>query len=153
METATQAPAVVGIVMGSDSDWPIMQAAAAICESLGVAFEARVVSAHRTPDLLFDYAETTAARGLARSSPVPAAPRTCRECLLPDTGAGARRAGCRRNIYQGMDSLLDRADAARRSGGNLCRRRGRAANATLFAVAMLAAGDGEMAQALAGKPR
>ena len=54
----------VGIVMGSDSDWPTMQAAAVILKDFGVAFEARVVSAHRTPDLLFAYAETAAARGI-----------------------------------------------------------------------------------------
>lgn len=55
---------VVGVVMGSDSDWPTMQAAAVILKDFGIAFEARVVSAHRTPDLLFDYAETAGARGL-----------------------------------------------------------------------------------------
>ena len=54
----------VGIVMGSDSDWPTMQTAAVILKDFGVAFEARVVSAHRTPDLLFEYAETAAARGI-----------------------------------------------------------------------------------------
>ena len=54
----------VGIVMGSDSDWPTMQAAAVILKDFGVAFEARVVSAHRTPDLLFEYAETAGPRGL-----------------------------------------------------------------------------------------
>ena len=55
---------VIGVVMGSDSDWPTMQAAAVMLKDFGVAFEARVVSAHRTPDLLFDYAETAASRGL-----------------------------------------------------------------------------------------
>jgi len=55
---------IVGVVMGSDSDWPTMQAAAAILRDFGVPFEARVVSAHRTPDLLFEYAETARARGL-----------------------------------------------------------------------------------------
>ena len=54
----------VGIVMGSDSDWPTLQAAAVILKDFGVAFEARVVSAHRTPDLLFEYAETAGPRGL-----------------------------------------------------------------------------------------
>jgi 5-(carboxyamino)imidazole ribonucleotide mutase len=55
---------VVGVVMGSDSDWPTMQASAAVLKDFGVPFEARVVSAHRTPDLLFEYAETAKARGL-----------------------------------------------------------------------------------------
>jgi 5-(carboxyamino)imidazole ribonucleotide mutase len=55
---------LVGIVMGSDSDWPVMQAAAKILQGFEVPFEARVVSAHRTPDLLFDYATSATARGL-----------------------------------------------------------------------------------------
>ena len=55
---------VVGIVMGSDSDWPTMKAAALVLKDFGVAFEARVVSAHRTPDLLFDYASMAGERGL-----------------------------------------------------------------------------------------
>jgi 5-(carboxyamino)imidazole ribonucleotide mutase len=55
---------VVGLVMGSDSDWPVMQAAAMILKEFEVPFEARVVSAHRTPDLLFDYAAMAGERGL-----------------------------------------------------------------------------------------
>ncbi|HQV14225.1 MAG TPA: 5-(carboxyamino)imidazole ribonucleotide mutase, partial [Denitromonas sp.] len=51
----------IGIIMGSNSDWPTMQAAARILDDFGVPYEARVVSAHRTPDLMFEYAE--AARG------------------------------------------------------------------------------------------
>ncbi len=54
----------VGIIMGSQSDWETMKEAATILEQLGVAHETRVVSAHRTPDLMFEYAETAAARGL-----------------------------------------------------------------------------------------
>jgi 5-(carboxyamino)imidazole ribonucleotide mutase len=56
--------AVVGIIMGSRSDWTTMQHAAATLDSLGVGYEARVVSAHRTPDLLFDYASGAADRGV-----------------------------------------------------------------------------------------
>jgi 5-(carboxyamino)imidazole ribonucleotide mutase len=55
---------VVGLIMGSKSDWPTMQHAAAMLDQLGVKYEKRVVSAHRTPDLLFEYAEQAAARGL-----------------------------------------------------------------------------------------
>ncbi|MDO8960247.1 MAG: 5-(carboxyamino)imidazole ribonucleotide mutase [Rhodocyclaceae bacterium] len=55
---------LVGIVMGSDSDWPIMQAAARILEEFGVPYEAKVVSAHRTPDLLYDYAAVASERDL-----------------------------------------------------------------------------------------
>ena len=54
----------VGIIMGSRSDWDTMRHASETLESLNVSFEVRVVSAHRTPDLLFDYAATAAERGL-----------------------------------------------------------------------------------------
>ena len=54
----------VGIVMGSNSDWDVMQNAAKVLQDFGVAFEARVVSAHRTPDLLYEYAESARGRGL-----------------------------------------------------------------------------------------
>jgi 5-(carboxyamino)imidazole ribonucleotide mutase len=55
---------LIGIVMGSDSDWPVMQAAAEACEEFGIAYEARVVSAHRTPDDMADYGRTAIKRGL-----------------------------------------------------------------------------------------
>ncbi len=55
---------LVGIIMGSASDWETMQAAADLLDQLGVVYEVRVVSAHRTPDLLFDYASGARARGL-----------------------------------------------------------------------------------------
>lgn len=55
---------LVGLIMGSKSDWETMQHAAATLESLGVPYEKRVVSAHRTPDLLFEYAESAADRGI-----------------------------------------------------------------------------------------
>ncbi|MER3523376.1 MAG: 5-(carboxyamino)imidazole ribonucleotide mutase, partial [Ignavibacteria bacterium] len=54
----------VGIIMGSQSDWETMQHSAQTLEALGVSYEARVVSAHRTPDLLFEYAASARARGL-----------------------------------------------------------------------------------------
>jgi 5-(carboxyamino)imidazole ribonucleotide mutase len=55
---------VVGIIMGSRSDWDTMQNAAEMLDALGIAYETRVVSAHRTPDRMFEYAEQAAARGL-----------------------------------------------------------------------------------------
>ncbi|UWQ17640.1 5-(carboxyamino)imidazole ribonucleotide mutase [Jannaschia sp. M317] len=61
-ETLTGPP--VGIIMGSTSDWPTMQEAARILDELGVAYETRIVSAHRTPDRLWDYGKTAADRGL-----------------------------------------------------------------------------------------
>ncbi len=56
--------ALVGIVMGSDSDWPVMKAAAEICTDFGVEYEARVVSAHRTPDDMAEYGKSAAGRGI-----------------------------------------------------------------------------------------
>src|SRR5690554_5410731 len=55
---------LVGLIMGSKSDWPTMEHAADMLDKLGVPYETRVVSAHRTPDLLFDYAKTASDRGL-----------------------------------------------------------------------------------------
>jgi 5-(carboxyamino)imidazole ribonucleotide mutase len=56
--------AVVGIIMGSQSDWPTLKEAAAILDELGVAYEAKIVSAHRTPDRLWTYGKTAVERGL-----------------------------------------------------------------------------------------
>ena len=70
---------LVGIIMGSKSDWETLQSAADTLQRLGVAFETRVVSAHRTPDLLFEYAEHARAHAASKSSsPAPAAQRICR---------------------------------------------------------------------------
>lgn len=55
---------IVGIVMGSDSDWEVMKSAAQVCEKFEVAFESRVVSAHRTPDDMADYGKTAVGRGI-----------------------------------------------------------------------------------------
>ena len=63
--------------MGSTSDWDVMSDAAATLAQFGVEFEKRVVSAHRTPDLLVEYAKTAKSRGLEVSSPEPEALRTC----------------------------------------------------------------------------
>ena len=69
----------IGIVMGSDSDWEVMQHAARQLKELGVGYETRVVSAHRTPDLLFEYAETAAGRGL--------------QCIIAGAGGAAHLPG------------------------------------------------------------
>lgn len=60
----SNAKPVVGIIMGSDSDWPTLEAAATVCRDFGVPFEARVVSAHRTPEDMVQYAKTAEGRGL-----------------------------------------------------------------------------------------
>ena len=59
----TTSQPLVAIIMGSDSDWPVMKVAAAMLDEFGVAYEARVVSAHRTPDLMFEFAEQARERG------------------------------------------------------------------------------------------
>ncbi|PKO33900.1 MAG: 5-(carboxyamino)imidazole ribonucleotide mutase [Betaproteobacteria bacterium HGW-Betaproteobacteria-7] len=133
---------VVGVVMGSDSDWPTMQAAAVILKDFGVAFETRVVSAHRTPDLLFEYAETAAPRGLkaiiagaggAAHLPGMLAAKT----IVPVLGVPVQS-----RALSGVDSLhsivqmpkgIPVATFAIGEAG--------AANAALFAVAMLANED------------
>jgi 5-(carboxyamino)imidazole ribonucleotide mutase len=63
--TQATSPILVGILMGSKSDWPIMEQTALILESLQISYEARVLSAHRTPDALFDYVATAEERGIA----------------------------------------------------------------------------------------
>jgi 5-(carboxyamino)imidazole ribonucleotide mutase len=60
----TSSPPLVGLIMGSKSDWDFLQPAAKILTELGVPFEAKVVSAHRTPDFMFEYAQTAEERGL-----------------------------------------------------------------------------------------
>ena len=75
----TEARCDIGIIMGSQSDWETMRHAAETLDRLGIAYEARIVSAHRTPERLYDYARARAGRaGSRRSSPAPAAPRICR---------------------------------------------------------------------------
>jgi 5-(carboxyamino)imidazole ribonucleotide mutase len=98
--------ALVGLIMGSKSDWETMTHAAQMLESLGVPFEVRVVSAHRTPDLLFDYAGAAEARGLeviiagaggAAHLPGMAAAKT----TLPVLGVPVES-----RALKGLDSLL-----------------------------------------------
>ena len=74
---ASKAPAAVGIIMGSQSDWQTMQRAAEILEALGIAYEARIVSAHRTPKRLMPMLNPRLAAGSRSSSPAPGVPRIC----------------------------------------------------------------------------
>ena len=64
MNPTTSPTPLIGLIMGSDSDWPTMEAAAAVCSDFGVPFEAKVVSAHRTPADMADYAATAHKRGI-----------------------------------------------------------------------------------------
>lgn len=139
----------VGVVMGSDSDWDTLQHAVAKLDEFGVAHEAKVVSAHRTPDLLFEYAASAAARGL--------------RCIIAGAGGAAHLPGmlaaktevpvlgvpvASRHL-QGLDSLLSIvqmpqgipvATFAIGAAG--------ATNAALFAIAMLAQTDSALAERL-----
>jgi 5-(carboxyamino)imidazole ribonucleotide mutase len=100
------ADALVGLIMGSKSDWETMQHAAQILDALGVPHETRVVSAHRTPDLLFEYAESAESRGIeviiagaggAAHLPGMAAAKT----TIPVLGVPVES-----KALQGIDSLL-----------------------------------------------
>jgi 5-(carboxyamino)imidazole ribonucleotide mutase len=97
---------LVGIIMGSRSDWETMKHAAQVLDDLGIPYEPQVVSAHRTPDLLFDYAESAVERGLeviiagaggAAHLPGMCAAKTC----LPVLGVPVESA-----VLKGIDSLL-----------------------------------------------
>jgi 5-(carboxyamino)imidazole ribonucleotide mutase len=141
--------ALVGIIMGSSSDWETMTAAADTLTQLGVAHETRVVSAHRTPDLLFEYASSAASRGLevliagaGGAAHLPG--MTAAKTLLPVLGVPMPS-----RALNGVDSLLSIvqmpagvpvATFAIGSAG--------ATNAALFAAALLAPRYPEIAQAL-----
>ena len=132
----------VGIVMGSDSDWPTMQAAAVILKEFGVPFEARVVSAHRTPDLLFEYAETAGSRGLKAIIAGAGGAAHLPGMLAAKTTVPVLGVPVQSRALSGVDSLhsivqmpkgIPVATFAIGEAG--------AANAALFAVAMLANGE------------
>ena len=132
----------VGIVMGSDSDWPTMQAAAVILKDFGVAFEARVVSAHRTPDLLYEYAEQAAPRGLKAIIAGAGGAAHLPGMLAAKTTVPVLGVPVPSRHLQGVDSLhsivqmpkgIPVATFAIGTAG--------AGNAALFAVAMLAGSD------------
>ncbi len=140
---------LVGVVMGSNSDWDVMQHAAQQLDAFGIAYEAKVVSAHRTPDLLFQYAQDAQARGLA--------------CIIAGAGGAAHLPGMLASKttvpvlgvpvpsqhLNGMDSLLSIVQmpkgipVATFAIGNAG-----AANAGLFAVALLARNNADLTQRL-----
>ncbi len=143
---------IVGIVMGSDSDWPVMQAAAKMLDDFGVAYEARVVSAHRTPDVLFEYASAAQTRGLkaiiagaggAAHLPGMLASKT----VVPVLGVPVPS-----KALNGLDSLLSIVQMPRGVPvATFAIGEAGAANAALFAVSMLATGDDAAAKLLAKK--
>ncbi|MGY3265261.1 5-(carboxyamino)imidazole ribonucleotide mutase [Lysobacter sp. HA35] len=137
---AVQPPAaVVGIVMGSRSDWETMQHAAAKLEELGVPHEVRVVSAHRTPDVLFDYAATARDRGLRAIIAGAGGAAHLPGMLASKTAVPVLGVPVQSKALNGMDSLLSIVQmpagipVATFAIGNAG-----ASNAALFAAAMLA---------------
>lgn len=140
---------LVGIVMGSNSDWDVMQHAAQQLKDFGVPYEAKVVSAHRTPDLLFRYAETAAERGLA--------------CIIAGAGGAAHLPGMLAakttvpvlgvpvpsRYLKGMDSLLSIVQMPKGIPvATFAIGEAGAVNAGLFAVALLAHSDAALAARL-----
>jgi 5-(carboxyamino)imidazole ribonucleotide mutase len=140
----------VGIVMGSDSDWDVMQHAARNLQKFGVSHECRVVSAHRTPDVMFRYAQEASARGL--------------RCIIAGAGGAAHLPGMlaantilpvlgvpvpSRHL-QGLDSLLSIVQMPRGVPvATFAIGEAGAVNAALFAVSMLANEDVALAAKLA----
>lgn len=141
---------LVGVVMGSDSDWSVMRHAADRLTDLGVGHEARVVSAHRTPDLLFEYAEGAAGRGLA--------------CIIAGAGGAAHLPGMLAaktivpvlgvpvpsRYLAGQDSLYSIVQMPKGVPvATFAIGEAGATNAALFAAAMLAQADPALGERLA----
>lgn len=139
---------LVGVIMGSKSDWETLQYAAQILEQLGVPYEVRVVSAHRTPDLLFEYASTAEQRGLeviiagaGGAAHLPG--MTASKTLLPVLGVPVP------SQLQGLDSLLSIVQMpAGVPVGTLAIGKAGAINAALLATAILANKHSEYREAL-----
>ncbi len=141
--------ALVGIVMGSQSDWPTMQRAAEVLDELGVAHEVKIISAHRTPDRMFTYAEAAVGRGLrviiagaggAAHLPGMLASKT----RLPVLGVPVQS-----RALNGLDSLLSIVQMpAGVPVGTLAIGEAGAANAALLAAAIIATTDPELAARL-----
>ena len=147
-QSVTPAP-LVGVVMGSRSDWDTMQHAVARLEALGVPHEVRVVSAHRTPDVLFEYAASAAARGLRAIIAGAGGAAHLPGMLASKTAVPVLGVPVQSKALNGMDSLLSIVQmpagipVATFAIGNAG-----AANAALFAAAMLAHERPEIGAAL-----
>lgn len=140
---------LVGVVMGSNSDWPVMQHAATWLREFEVPFETRVVSAHRTPDLLFEYAQSARDRGL--------------RCIIAGAGGAAHLPGMLAakttlpilgvpvpsKYLKGQDSLLSIVQMPKGVPvATFAIGEAGAANAGLFAVSLLANADAALAARL-----
>ena len=140
----------VGIVMGSRSDWETMQHAAQKLDALGVAYEVKVVSAHRTPDVLFSYAEQAAARGLRAIIAGAGGAAHLPGMLASKTAVPVLGVPVQSKALSGLDSLLS---IVQMPGGvpvaTLAIGEAGAKNAGLLAAQILALSDANLAQRLA----
>ena len=145
----SEAPILIGIIMGSRSDWETMREASATLAALDITHECKVVSAHRTPDRLYEYAKGAADRGL--------------KCIIAGAGGAAHLPGMaaamtrlpvlgvpvQSKALDGMDSLLSMVQMpAGIPVGTLAIGKAGATNAALLAAAMLATSDDALAQRL-----
>jgi 5-(carboxyamino)imidazole ribonucleotide mutase len=147
--TPNQSAPLVGIVMGSRSDWETMQHAAQKLDALGVPYEVKVVSAHRTPDVLFTYAEQAAPRGLRAIIAGAGGAAHLPGMIAAKTAVPVLGVPVQSKALNGMDSLLSIVQmpagipVATFAIGNAG-----ASNAALFAAAMLAPEQAGIGQAL-----
>ena len=140
---------IIGIVMGSNSDWPTMQAAAKVLKDFGVPFEARVVSAHRTPDLMFEYAEQARERGLRAIIAGAGGAAHLPGMIAAKTTVPVLGVPVQSKALSGKDSLLSIVQMPKGIPvATFAIGEAGAANAGLFAVALLASTDAALAQKL-----
>ena len=140
----------VGIIMGSDSDWPVMRQAANFLEEFGVGYEARVVSAHRTPDLMFEYAETARSRGIKAIIAGAGGAAHLPGMVAAKTPVPVLGVPVPSKYLRGEDSLLSIVQMPKGVPvATFAIGEAGAANAALFAVSMLANEDAELARKLA----
>src|SRR5690606_8081125 len=137
--------------MGSSSDWDVMQHAVAVLREMGVAHEVRVVSAHRTPDVMFEYAASARARGLKAIIAGAGGAAHLPGMIAAKTAVPVLGVPVQTRALNGMDSLLSIVQMpAGVPVATFAIGAAGAANAALFAAAMLAASDDGIAQALEG---
>ena len=142
MNKASTPPVQIGVVMGSRSDWETMQHAAETLQSLGVAHEVCVVSAHRTPDLLFDYAANAKTRGLRAIIAGAGGAAHLPGMLAAKTPVPVLGVPVQSHALNGLDSLLSIVQMpAGVPVATFAIGRAGAVNAALFAAALLADGD------------
>ena len=141
--------ALVGVVMGSSSDWDVMQHAAQMLQRLQIPFEARVVSAHRMPDAMFEYAASARARGVAAIIAGAGGAAHLPGMLAAKTTVPVLGVPVPSRHLQGQDSLLSIVQMPKGIPvATFAIGEAGAANAALFAAAMLAATDAQLLQRL-----